>query len=309
MERGVVNTMGAKVSRGEKALADLRRDRVISHGGEQWLKQALDPFHDSLTTPCSYPDGLNAPTVTYAMKNQIEVSKPGALPAGNWDLHVFNLPATNPINLTAGVVRPANALQWMPMSTIPTGNFGYINATACPTGADTSIMTAAYNPSVSSYIESAAVTDAYRVVGWGFEVYNTTNKLSLQGLATCYRVPEAQDKQCYNGMLTTAPWTSSGTTHTFTRLGDTPANTAEALSFLGTRQWAAEEGAYVVVPMRGTNNPPRYAEPESIFFRDEKNNANVRPEALSIVTGGSPTQWSSTNSHLVPYQQDRKSVV
>jgi hypothetical protein len=64
--------------------------RQITGEGCDWLKFALDPFHDlQLDNLKGYPDVSTEPTVIVKVRQAVEVSAPVGLPAGsNWDCHI-----------------------------------------------------------------------------------------------------------------------------------------------------------------------------------------------------------------------------
>jgi len=72
----------------------------ISDDAKDWLKYALDPFHDyQLNSFNGYPDVSTEPTVVVKVRQAIEISAPSDLPADtNWDCHVF----LSPIDWNAG---------------------------------------------------------------------------------------------------------------------------------------------------------------------------------------------------------------
>lgn len=66
----------------------------ITDDAKDWLKYALDPFHDyQLNSFNGYPDLSTEPTVVVKVRQAIEISAPPDLPADtNWDCHVFLSP-------------------------------------------------------------------------------------------------------------------------------------------------------------------------------------------------------------------------
>lgn len=76
--------------RGKDPMRGLCSSRQITDEGCDWLKFALDPFHDlQLDNLKGYPDVNTEPTVIVKVRQAIEVSAPRGLPAdSNWDCHV-----------------------------------------------------------------------------------------------------------------------------------------------------------------------------------------------------------------------------
>nr|APG76210.1 hypothetical protein 2 [Beihai noda-like virus 19] len=76
--------------RGKDPLHGLCASRQITDEGCDWLKFALDPFHDlQLDNLRGYPDVNTEPTVIVKVRQAIEISAPKELPEGsNWDCHI-----------------------------------------------------------------------------------------------------------------------------------------------------------------------------------------------------------------------------
>jgi hypothetical protein len=76
--------------RSKDPMYGLCASRQISDEGCDWLKFALDPFHDlQLDNLRGYPDVNTEPTVIVKVRQAIELSAPTGLPAGsNWDCHI-----------------------------------------------------------------------------------------------------------------------------------------------------------------------------------------------------------------------------
>lgn len=76
--------------RSKDPMYGLCASRQITDEGCDWLKFALDPFHDlQLDNLKGYPDVNTEPTVIVKVRQAIELSAPKGLPAGsNWDCHI-----------------------------------------------------------------------------------------------------------------------------------------------------------------------------------------------------------------------------
>lgn len=106
-----------------------------------------------------------------------------------------------------------------------------------------------------------------RLVGMGLEVINVTAPIQRSGTLFGWRTEgleaETETYQYLNaGLIARAASTR--------RCSTPPLNTAQAELLPGTRSWAAEEGAYMVLPFKG-DNPPLYP-------------TTVTP--ITLVTGG-----------------------
>jgi hypothetical protein len=76
--------------RSKDPMRGLCASRQITDEGCDWLKSALDPFHDlQLDSLKGYPDVNTEPTVIVKVRQAAEISKPAGLAAGdNWDCHI-----------------------------------------------------------------------------------------------------------------------------------------------------------------------------------------------------------------------------
>jgi len=79
--------------RGKDPMRGLCQSRQITSEGCDWLKFALDPFHDlQLDNMKGYPDVNTEPTVIVKIRQAAEISAPAGLvdnwPGSNWDCHI-----------------------------------------------------------------------------------------------------------------------------------------------------------------------------------------------------------------------------
>jgi hypothetical protein len=76
--------------RSKDPMRGLCASRQITDEGCDWLKSALDPFHDlQLDSLKGYPDVNTEPTVIVKVRQAAEISAPAGLTAGaNWDCHI-----------------------------------------------------------------------------------------------------------------------------------------------------------------------------------------------------------------------------
>jgi len=106
----------------------------------------------------------------------------------------------------------------------------------------------------SVHMLTTAMAGTSRIVGFGIEAVNTTADLYKQGAVTCYRMPQAPSE-------TSIEMTDAAVGATFigvrqaVKIRKPPSTAAEALLLGGSTQWAASDGAYVVVPLASIENP------------------------------------------------------
>lgn len=240
-----------------------------------WLIMALDPFHDTAVNVEGLPDPSVEPTFTFAVTKSVQISKPAGITTTNWGCHVFNTPLLDGhalhqgSQITQGVWQTGNAAVDL--------NIGLVNIVCADDGADflpnqSNGITLAANdfitgPDIESYFDGPS-----RIVGFGWEIHNTTATLERQGTVTCYRQPShptVQSMLHYVG--TTTAFTSSGAALYIGpawRLSMPPVNVDAAMSLPGTTQWAAEEGPLQVVPFSSMDNPLEASRVGQVYFAD-----------------------------------------
>lgn len=112
-----------------------------------------------------------------------------------------------------------------------------------------------------SYLEGQG-----RLVGCGLEAINTTAELYRSGSVLGYRV--VGNSREAEGIMFYPPLPGSQViqgTRNLVWVPTPPLNTSTAMLIPGTRQWGAEEGAYLPVAFQG-DNPPVQPSANGIFF-------------------------------------------
>lgn len=197
--------------------------------GETWLKRALDPFHDYELGLTGYPDRDASKTVTQEVRYTYDLAKPpvtAAIPAGNWDAHIF----FSPIQMVSNNAQSMSGLQRQTRQI-----FGFTGANY-PAGATIDNIDVA-QPAVSG--STAATVDIFdtftvqsgapnfrgipngslplstlgswlttalgaplavksgrrRLIAAGIEIHNTTAEIYKQGTLTAYTVPQKFERR------------------------------------------------------------------------------------------------------------------
>jgi hypothetical protein len=266
-------------------LQALCNERQLTPSGCDWLKKALDPFHDyELTELEGFPDGSAPNTVLYNVQLQRTITAPDE--SSTWDCHI----ATNPVDVVQPSIRgqPDTVYNgsYFPDSTntvragtvaIPNTNnltipdYGALTIQCVPTGHRTyskfDTNTSTYfclDPSSYVHTTDSFESPSYRTVAMGFEVVNTTSDFYRQGDVTVYTQPtnpsESDVVACtcvsadYSaGTITEDTTTQFGTTHAMVFRGP-PSTVGLAKQTPGARTWKASDGAYVPARMHTSNN-------------------------------------------------------
>jgi hypothetical protein len=193
----------------------------------EYAVNCVDPFHDLNMTVAGYPDGVGGKSVVQAITKQFTIKVPTnpGIAAAPWDVHFVNNPSLCGINahdgpwweVADGMLYPVAQIQTGGglaqghQTVIPLGaNQAYINYDtpstvrpagllewcAVPSGRNT------FDPRVDGFYGSMNVNDILadpearsRIIGFGFEVHNTTAELYKSGGVTVYRADSDPSEQ------------------------------------------------------------------------------------------------------------------
>jgi hypothetical protein len=257
----------------------------LSKPGCDWLKRAVDPFHDyELPSFQGYPDATTEPTVIYTINQQATITAPttAATDGLPWDANIAVLPVDYCPFASACYYNPRVGETGNPAGLVITDaatnyakavpEFGCLTAWTTRSGEPTFIpwKTQAFINSdvhhlgLEDYI-STTKPSRYRIIAGGFEVVNTTAALHKQGDVTVYTTDGRGDGTSvtswtgnYAGAYsygatppnTTDLLVAGGSAQVFK---SPPVNIAQAKQTTGARTWQAADGAYVPVRIRTPN--------------------------------------------------------
>jgi hypothetical protein len=256
-----------KGHRGDMILANFEKTGKMTPDGRVWFKQMLDLYADVKEKPVGYPDVEGSGSVVYRIQQSVTVPAPTSAGTGAWDCHVFTLPeCTN--SAASGATTGGPTFGNFQGGTIA-GSATGVQITAAGQGSAVGPISiwagAAGSRSWTNSAGNTASGDTYatfnldsvlggsgRIVSMGFEVINTSAELYDSGAVTCYRMPQAINKESYaaytNGAAVSPRLYNSSRS---------PATTiAEAILVPNSVQWKAKEGAYVNATMTVPENPP-----------------------------------------------------
>jgi len=273
------------IVRSKEPMDELCKNRLITPEACDWVKYALDPFHDmQLENLRGYPDVATEPSVVVKIRQAITIAKPPGLPAGaNWDCHVALSPidfspcdesavTTAKVHPFGNPARPTtdDVAGMIKTFSTRTGRMDGLLINSVPsTGADGASMT--FTPlhcptsgaggyelqhdNLDDYLDFQD-TDlgVYRLVYSGFEVVNTTAQIYKQGAVTVYEYGNSYEtgaslpRDATNGGRWDQP-ISQPTTYF-----RCPPNTlAEAKIMPGAHSWAAQDGCYNTAKFQSDN--------------------------------------------------------
>lgn len=285
----------AEIVRGKDPLEGLCKERLITHEACDWLKSALDPFHDfQLDNLKGYPDISTEPTVVVQVRQSKTISAPPGLADGaTWDCHF----ALSPVDyaqpgpaqastirgcrIEPGVGDHAGRVTYIPqehggsplcgrmdgliISSAPTEGIGPVNMTFTPghclqnaQPTDTHQLQGIHLDDFVEFVDTDL--GVYRLIYSGFEVVNTTAQISKQGSVTVYEYGNSYEVAAKHenngGSFAQAP-------NTYFRC---PPNTlAEAKIMPGAHTWAAQDGCYNTAKFQ-TDNPFQAATQRNFTF-------------------------------------------
>jgi len=228
--------------------------KSITAPGANFIRKALDPFHDFEVRLDGIPDENTSRVVIQEVTLSQTISVPTGI-TGNWDAHIFTLPELATLNTAVGANLLGTGTITLSGNQPASGLFpaGLVNVMCVPSGGITTPTGASYGSnSVSLPFDfSAYFSGQKRLIALAFEVHDTSAELYKQGTITVYRLPQTKD------ISNIAPFggltgSSSSQLAVLSRLP--PSNLASALLLTGSRQWEMKDGAYVVAVQDVKNN-------------------------------------------------------
>jgi len=254
-------------------LDSLVTDRQLTNDGKEWLTCALDPFHDYTHQIAGYPDADGSQTTVSCYQYQLDVAAPqnaGVPIAGNWDMHIYNMPQC--ISKGFGVFSLDNNWAIQSEPAVIQNNYvtGILNVTTAASGTPlgpTIPAAAAATGFTTQVLPAQNVKDLCdgitRVIAIGYEVTNTTSALNKQGAVTVYRMPQMGNtfQQAVKNNVGDFKAISNGV-----MFREPPASVTQANLLKGTRTWEAAEGVYATCFQNSVHNPLAQLESAQILY-------------------------------------------
>lgn len=280
------------IVRGKDPLRGLCQERLITPEACDWVKFALDPFHDQqLENLRGYPDVSTEPTVVVKVRQAATVTAPEGLPAGaTWDCHMVLSPIDynpNPfpvacraephgsytsegysnngsgrcVKTTAEGTFLTHRLDGLVINSVPSAGEQGENMTFTP-GHMPQVAGDGYavqNITLDNYLDFDPTDNGvYRVVFSGFEVVNITAQIYKQGAVTVYEYGNSYEMGASvpDQMLFRQATGEhiQGISNPTTYFRCPPNTIAEAKIMPGSHSWAAQDGCYNTAKFQ-TENP------------------------------------------------------
>lgn len=210
----------------------------LPEDSKSWLIQNLDPFHDGQFSMRAPPTPSQLDSIVQLRRSRVSISVPAQQSDGHTgDLSIFVPPV--PVGVTL------ECQSWSTAGNAYSTKYGGImvrdyDATATP----------------DAY-QTVATLDAprdasWRVVGFGYELTNTTPTMFQSGSLVTYQAAQSLHRSAYNGSSQRHPTaTPTADYHTDFVSSDLlglpyPATIDEATAYPTAKQWDAKHGAYVI---------------------------------------------------------------
>lgn len=273
------------IVRSKEPMDELCKNKLITPEACDWVKSALDPFHDmQLEHLRGYPDVATEPTVVVKIRQAVTVAKPPGLAAGaNWDCHIalspidfspcdessvmtakvwaFGNPERPTTDGVAGLIdgktERCGRMDGLLINSVPSVGVNGANMTFTPehcppTGAGGYEL---QQINLDDYLDFED-TDlgVYRLVYSGFEVVNTTAQIYKQGAVTVYEYGNSYETAASMPMRAPGGGTWDQPISQPTTYFRCPPNTlAEAKIMPGAHSWAAQDGCYNTAKFQSDN--------------------------------------------------------
>lgn len=310
----------ADIVRGKDPLEKLCKERLITPEGCDWLKSALDPFHDfQLDNLKGYPDISTEPTVVVQVRQSKAISAPPGIADGEtWDCHFALSPVDyaqpgdgiestiRGVRAQPGMCDHAGLVQYIAanhggsplcgrmdgllINSAPTDSNAGSNMTFTPGHCPTVVTASSRHQHQGIHLDDFVDFDAtdlgvYRIVYSGFEVVNTTAQISKQGSVTVYEYGNSYEMASKHEL---SPAIASP--NTWFRC---PPNTlAEAKIMPGAHTWAAQDGCYNTAKFQ-TDNPFQSATQRNFTFSQNNESAGIQSGYLTASPGSLDIEYGS----------------
>lgn len=243
-----INTMDMP-RRAKNMIDTLIKDKQVEPAAYEFLLNALDPFHDTVTSPQGYPDQTSTQTLPLKVTMTSTITAPADTGEDNWEAVFSFLPVC-----IGDFNRPIHR------GTIQNGYLTNID-TGVHVGTGLNVFTGVpgFNWTTSdTYSRDLCIPNVHtrgqwRLVGVGFEVSNTTAQMFKQGAVTIARVPTNTTQSS----LSPFQGAEYIPTRTFDFMTLPPGTQSDLSKFPGSLTWAAEKGVYAVPVINNTSNPIR----------------------------------------------------
>jgi hypothetical protein len=249
--------MSNRIAQAQEIFNGLVKRDILDPEAMAYVIANTDPMHDQeILHLCGMPDASLSDQITVKAPYQISISAP-PLTTTPWQFLVHNWPWTTASASSASAITNFDLLgNWLRVPTTQPNAQVAMPSISIWRGLDNLPI----GPFRSNTVGNAPIPlglgladnltrGVGRLIGWGFEVYDTSAIVNKQGTVTVWRQnTNTYDKSpfFYAGPSTVGPFTSWGVTDGVT-IQRPPETITEANQLLGTKSWRGEDGCYCVL--------------------------------------------------------------
>jgi len=284
----------------------------LTADGAKYVKMAIDPFHDAALDVVGLPDSHGGNSIVYDIKKNLTVDK-GAIGAVNWDCHINFTPAmfrrakgkiddlikcTSDVNenfipdlVHAGLDFGDDILR---ICSTPTGPTNFTFVPGDPTS--NAMVSTGILDSIGE--EYGSFEGSYRLIGFAYEVHNTTANLNKQGAVTCYRNNVTAD---INGtVFAGSTGAGNGAQLQPTTVIQGPPTSVEQAKLIGGVTYSAKDGALIPCPLNPSHcKAQKFAHGQLVVLSNETAAKTAWAPTSCYGMGGTPQAHPDANSLLV----------
>ncbi len=286
------NTNNVDIPKVEKKIEDITKRVGITEEGETWLKECLDPFHDTPYRSVGFPDLITGNSVVQYVKQSWDYVVPATYAQ---DVHIFmdsvdtrELIYSNNRYNEGGVYRNHS---WSANASGGVGSYprgGLVLRNSGTTGSGTTLSTVTGTNFVGGLPRTYLSDSRCRVISKGFEVVNTTPMINAGGAVTVYR--DSTSTAYYpggTGNLYNSVTPTYNASHTLYPLAKVPETIAQVNLIPGVQTWEAAKGCYCVCTMSSqVNNAGE--EPSALLVTNDSSSAANTDYISAYGTGNVP---------------------
>lgn len=274
--------MSDKAAKAEAKIKRLAESVGSTPDGIAWMESALDPFPDENRKIAGYPDSVLTKSVVQTFRQTTTCKAPATAPSGNWDLNVFfdGHFISYPMYSTTQIGGDYSSVFHMTQSG-PAYFSGGVVCRSAPAGSNLTLDT-----SNGFLVPTVDTNVPYRIISTGMEIVNTTAPLNKQGTLITWRGPSVEKEPATATFVTGSGAIDvvAGSSRYWLK-NKVPSTGTQALILQGSREWAAEDGAYIV-GVRGTPDmPQRCTSPDTHAFLSEQDANGVWASGLFAPSG------------------------
>jgi hypothetical protein len=226
--------------------------KVLTRDGSDWLRTALDPFHDYAENFEGFPDMVSTRSRVQLVSATRSITTPTS--GEPYNARVMVLPCySNALWSFRDINYSINEYLDVDVSA-SVGTGGPVVCEAWLSGTDPNLTSASAGNLTRNSIGNAIDDSPSRLIAIGFEIHNTTAPVYMAGTATCGR---SQNRADYSNVVIedTSAAGFNRNTQVVRHVELPPSDAATAMLTPGATQWHASEGAYAVAQLNQPDIP------------------------------------------------------